>query len=286
MKTPHQNIIVIYHGGCRDGFGGAWAAWKKFGTKAAYLPAFDRFAPPCKLKGKEIYLIDYTYQSPGFAKKLMQDNVRVTAIDHHITAKDVVELTQNYSFSLHHSGAVLAWNYFHPGRKVPMLLRHIEDGDLWRWKLPRSREIMAYVDLSDLNFVAWSRMASDLENATKRKTYANHGELLLRYEQRIIGEILQGAELVSFAGYKVFAINAPHHFVSDLGQILAKKTNSFALVWREGERTIKVSLRSVGSVDVARIAQRFNGGGHKRAAAFSFKANGKFPWKIIANKKK
>ena len=138
MKTPQQKIIVIYHGDCRDGFGGAWAAWKKFGNKAAYLPALDRFIPPCVLKNKEIYLIDYGYPA-DVTKKLMRDNVRVTAIDHHITARDVVKTTHNYSFSLHHSGAVLAWNYFHPGQKVPTLLRCVEDFDLWRWKTTSSK---------------------------------------------------------------------------------------------------------------------------------------------------
>ncbi len=140
MKTPSQKIIVIYHGDCRDGFGGAWAAWKKFGNKAAYIPAFDRFVPPCELKNKELYLIDYGYPI-GATKKLIRDNARVTAIDHHITAREVAKLTKDYSFSLYHSGAVLAWNYFHPGKKVPTLLRAVEDFDLWRWNTASSKEI-------------------------------------------------------------------------------------------------------------------------------------------------
>ena len=33
-----KSIVVIYHGRCRDGFAAAYAAWKKFGDKASYLP--------------------------------------------------------------------------------------------------------------------------------------------------------------------------------------------------------------------------------------------------------
>ena len=31
---PLKNIVVIYHADCRDGFGAAYAAWKKFGDRA------------------------------------------------------------------------------------------------------------------------------------------------------------------------------------------------------------------------------------------------------------
>jgi oligoribonuclease NrnB/cAMP/cGMP phosphodiesterase (DHH superfamily) len=286
MKTPSQKIVVIYHGDCADGFGGAYAAWKKFGAKAAYLSAADRFALPCPLKNKEVYLIDYTYQE-DIIKKLLKDNIRVTAIDHHITAEQAVKLTQKYSFALDHSGAVLAWNYFHPDKKVPMMLCYVEDRDLWRWKLPASRAVLAYFDLGERSFAAWDRAAKELERAAQRKIYKEKGELLLRYEKMLIDDMLWSAEKVRFAGRTVFAINAPHHFASYLGNALARKTHSFAIAWRETAGAIKVSLRSDGSVDVAKIAEEFGGGGHKNAAAFSFPVGTggdgitKFPWKVL-----
>ncbi len=286
MKTPSQKIVIIYHGDCADGFGGAYAAWKKFGAKAAYLPAMDRFALPCPLKKKEVYLIDYTYEE-DLIKKLLRDNIRVTAIDHHITAERAVKMTQDYSFALDHSGAVLAWKYFHASKKIPMLLRYIEDRDLWRWKIPASKAVLAYFDLAERNFSAWESVAKALEQAGKRKTYKEKGELLLRYEKVLLDDMLPTAEMVRFAGHTVYAINAPRQFTSELGNALAKKTHSFALAWRETAGAIKVSLRSDGSVDVARIAKKFGGGGHKNAAGFSFEidTNGagitKFPWKVL-----
>ena len=275
-----KKIVIIYHGDCRDGFGGAWAAWKKFGNKATYVPALDRFVPPRGLRNKEIYLIDYGYPA-NVTKKLIKDNARVTAIDHHITAKDVVKLTSDYSFSLRHSGAVLAWNYFHSGQKVPFLLRSVEDIDLWSWKVRFSKEILSIVDLFDQSFAAWNRIAKDLENPAKKKKYIENGKLILRYEKRLLRGFLPGAELVSFAGHKVYAINAPRHFTDDLGNILAKKTHSFAVVWSEIAGEIRVGLRSAGPVDVAKIAEKFKGGGHKFSAGFYFPAGRKFPWKLI-----
>ena len=32
-----KKIVVIYHDQCRDGFGAAYAAWKKFGDDASYI---------------------------------------------------------------------------------------------------------------------------------------------------------------------------------------------------------------------------------------------------------
>jgi oligoribonuclease NrnB/cAMP/cGMP phosphodiesterase (DHH superfamily) len=284
MKTPHQKIIIIYHGDCDDGFGGAYAAWKKFGARAAYLPAMDRFALPCPLKNKEIYLIDYTYQE-NLIKKLLHDNKRVTAIDHHITAERAAKLTKDYSFALDHSGAVLAWKYFHPGKRVPMMLRYIEDRDLWRWKVPASKAILAYFDLKEWTFAVWDRVAKELEHPAQRKTYKEKGELLARYEKTLVNEMLLSAEKVRFEGRTVFAVNAPRHFVSDLGAVLARRTHSFAIIWRLSAGEVKVSLRSEGTADVARIAKKFNGGGHKRASAFFLPIGPHgaitFPWKPL-----
>ena len=285
MKPPKQKIVIIYHGGCRDGFGGAWAVWKKFGNKAAYLPAFDRFALPCPLKNKEVYLIDYTYK-PDLVKKLLKDNIRVTAIDHHISSKDAARLTQAYSFDLFHSGAVLAWKYFHPKEKVPMLLRYIEDEDLWKFKIPHSKEVLLFLELFAQDFAVWSKIAKALKSSKKRNLYAKNGTLILRYQRSLLEHILPNAELVRFAGYTVYAVNAPGHFASDLGKILAQKTHSFALVWNEGKGKIKVSLRSDGSVDVSKIAQKFNGGGHKSASGFYFDVGKKFPWKLVPGAKR
>ena len=36
--APKKENIIIYHSDCYDGFSAAWAAWKKFGSKAEYLP--------------------------------------------------------------------------------------------------------------------------------------------------------------------------------------------------------------------------------------------------------
>ena len=54
-----------------------------------------------------------------------------------------------------------------------------------------------------------------------------------------------------------------------INHLRSVKTVEMAMLFREEDNgTINVSMRSKGSVDVATFAQRFNGGGHRRAAAF------------------
>lgn len=279
MLRKIKKIVVLYHKGCRDGFGAAWAAWKKFGSRAEYIP-IGHEEPPLKLKNKEIYMLDITYATPVL-KKLMRENERVTSIDHHVSAEKATKLTKDYSYAVNHSGAVLAWRYFHREEKDPMLLRYIEDGDIWKWKISKSKEILNFVGLSDFNFLVWDRMARDLEKLKKRKAYIEKGALLLKYADSLVSYLLPSAEKVKFAGYTTYAINAPRYFASDLGNILATKLPPLAIVWREEAGRVKVSLRSNGKADVSKIAQRFGGGGHKAAAFFSFQAGKTFPWKII-----
>lgn len=279
-KPPRQKIVVIYHGHCPDGFGGAWAAWKKFGNRAAYLPARDRSAPPVPLKNKIVYIIDYTYDGP-IIKKLIKDNIRVTAIDHHVSQKAYTMMTDRYSYDVNRSGAPLAWNYFHPGKPVPALLRYIEDRDIWKWKVPHSKEMLMLVDLVPFDFKLWSVLAKEFDDPQKNAVNLKKGTLLALHYRSLYEKLLPNAEPVKFDGKKIYALNCPYYFADDLGHELAIKTHSFALLWNESGGRIRCSLRSAGKIDVAKIAQKYGGGGHKASSGFSFDARKKRPWKLL-----
>jgi len=274
--------VVIYHGDCPDGFGGAWAARKKFRDRARYVPAPNWDTPPPGLVNKEIYLIDFAYKSPEVVRKLMRDNRRVTAIDHHISAEKAVKATHDYSFSLRHSGAVLAWKYFHPGKPVPQLLAYIEDSDLWKFRLPHSRPLASFIGTVELDFSKWDRFARQFERADFRKKCAEQGRALLDYEKKLVDQVIrETAQRVRFEGRIACAANCPL-LHSQIGNALVKKFPPLGIVWSVHKNKKRVSLRSNGKVDVAKIAMKFGGGGHKRAAGFSLKASDPLPWEKIA----
>jgi len=275
-----NDIVILYHKNCTDGFSGAWAAFQKFGGRASYIPIEHNTPPPAGLLGKEIYMIDITFDMPVM-KGLIRNNRRVTAIDHHISRKNEVALTYKPLFSNGHSGAVLAWMYFFPGKPAPRLLRHVEDEDIWKFKLPYTREVSAILDLADFDFAVWSRLVRDFEKPPLRRKHIADGKLLLKYQNSLIERLVRhNAQLINFMGIKTLAVNSPN-FESEIGNVLRRKLPPMGIVWREKGNRRTFSLRSDSSCDVSKLAGKFGGGGHKKSAGFGMPLSAKLPWKRL-----
>lgn len=275
MKKP----VIIFHGECWDGFGGGYSAWKKFGNNAEYYPMHHHDPLPKGLKGRQIYIVDFSFDEPVM-KKLVEDNF-VVALDHHVSAEKKTMMADEWVYELKKSGAVIAWEYFHPNKPVPKLLQHIQDVDIWTWKLKETPELMAYMGLAEYDFKLWDRIANDWENPKKRKIYFEHGKYLLKYENRMVERLVESAQVAKFGGYKTLVVNTPV-LHSEIGHRLVQLLPPISIGWSEKNGVIRVSLRSDGKTDVSKLAAKYGGGGHKAAAGFAFSANKKKPWKIIA----
>ena len=81
-----KDIVILYHGDCNDGFGGAWAAWKKFGNDADYVPLHHGLPLPEGLNDKHIFFVDIIPDETTI-KKVISNNKSVIAIDHHKTGE-------------------------------------------------------------------------------------------------------------------------------------------------------------------------------------------------------
>ncbi len=276
-RSPERDIVVFYHADCTDGFTSAWVAWKKFGDTAEYIASFHD-DEPVFLEGKEIYTIDITFPEV-VTMRLMKDNKRVTAIDHHISTKETTLITHKPSFSLDHSGSTLAWKYFFPDDQIPQFLLNVEDRDLWRKKIPSSPVLYAYLDLFDFNFEIWDKLIKDFEVLDKRNKILETGQLLLKYEEkRMDRHINKNAMLVVFEGHKTYAINESG-YASQIGERLSEVLPPISIIWRQNKNgLIIVSLRGSGDVDVSELAKKYGGGGHKNSAAFRLNSLTEIPW--------
>lgn len=274
-----KKVIILYHKNCTDGFASAWAAWKKFGRRARYIGVVHQAPPPKKLVNKEVYMIDFTYPRKHL-EQLVKNNKRVTAIDHHITAEKEVKMTENYLYSLNHSGAVLSWKYFHPKKKVPRLLEYIEDFDLWKFKKRGTKKVLAALELSKFDFNHWNKLAKIFENSGSLKKFLEKGEVILEYQKVLTDKLVRQADIIKFCGIRTLAVNSPL-FESQLGEALYKKLPPMAVVWSETGGVKKFSLRSSNArrANVAKIAEKYGGGGHTRASGFKLPAQEKLPWK-------
>lgn len=274
-----KDIIILYHKNCFDGFGAAYTAWKKFGNKAVYMPIDHQALPPKNLRGKKLYMLDIAY-SAEIMKKLVKICSSVTIIDHHVSNGDAVKCVADCLYDMNHSGAILTWKYFYPKKIAPRLLRHIEDYDIWKFKIKNTKEITAFLDATDFDFKLWDKISRDLEDVKKRKKYIEMGEVILKYRKKVIGKLLGQADKVIFKNYKALAVNSPI-LQSELGHLIIEKKYPIGIIWYQRNGCRIFSLRSSGEIDVSKIAEKFGGGGHKAASGFSLSIKKPIPWKYI-----
>jgi uncharacterized protein len=262
-----KDILVFYHGSCLDGMGGAYAAWKKFGDTAEYTALFRGEDLPTGLAGKEVYLIDFSFNTETMLK-MEQEAKRLVVLDHHVGVKESIEAVREHVYDEARSGAGIAWQYFFPDIPLPKLLAYIQEVDLWRFALPNAKEVGSYLSTIELNFETYDKLVPQFEGESTFKTIAERGKAYNEYAEFICTNAMREAEEVEFEGYTVFALNSGKMLHSLLGNMLARKHPPFSIVWYRDRGMWRFSLRGDGSVDLSKLAQKHGGNGHHNAAGF------------------
>lgn len=274
MIDPSSIDCVIYHASCSDGMGAAYAAWKLLGNKAEYIAcAHSGYVP--NVKGKRVAIVDFSFKN-DVTKRLIEETEALIILDHHKSS--MIELhdipTSHAVFDMSRSGAVMSWEFFHPGKEVPKFIQYIQDRDLWRWEMPYSKEFAAAFDMVPFEFEAYEEFEDDsvIDDAIKR------GSFILAYSKTVIKKICEKAcrktLTLGSTSYDVLIVNSSH-WQSEIGMSLAKDCDvAMIYYYSHSRKTYVVSLRSFHDhVDVSEVAKYFNGGGHKKAAAFRLDGN-------------
>lgn len=276
-----EDIVIIYHGKCRDGISAAYAAWKKFGDRATYIPVQTQQEPPAGLEGKTLYILDYSYPKHTL-DALAARNRSVIVIDHHLSARDAVTAFPQNVFDMKHSGAMLAWAYFHPETPAPRIFAYIEEHDLWKHELPHTGEVAAAIGQYDLTLADWDRLVRDTESEEGFGALIEHGAVLRAYIDRHVEELASYAEPVRFEEHTVYAVNCARPYRSAVGNLLAERHPPFAIVWYRYGGAFHLSLRSIGDCNVAEIAERYGGGGHRNAASIRAATFADLPFSFLS----
>jgi len=267
MVEPTSVNCVIYHADCTDGFGAAYSAWKQLGNRAEYF-ACKHGTPPPDVKGKNVVILDFSFDN-ATTKQMIEEANSLLVIDHHKSAMVELHDITNTHFDMTKSGAMLSWEFFHPGKEPPKFIRYIQDRDLWKWELEYSKEFSAAFDMVPFEFEEFEKYEDDsvFDDACKRGSY------ILAYSKTVVKKVCEKASSRKMDGKEVLVVNASH-WMSEIGARLAPDCD-FAMIWywdHEAKNT-KVSLRAFhDTVDVAEISKRFGGGGHKKAAGFQLPA--------------
>lgn len=260
--------LCIYHGACDDGFGAAFAVWKRDGYAVEYHAGVYGKAPP-DVTGLDVVIVDFSYKRPVMVE-LASKAKSILVLDHHKTAEaDLAGLSAEcpnveVQFDMARSGAVMAWQYFHPDTEIPEFFLYLQDRDLWTKKLRGVDEFTAALRSYPQDFSCWERLVTGGAAHLVQEGYA-----IQRYYRTLVEQAKTHAHPRMIAGYTVPVVNASLFMASEVCGELAEG-QPFAAMYTETATDVIWSLRSrADGVDVSEIAKRFGGGGHKNAAGFT-----------------
>jgi len=299
--------LVFYHADCADGFGAAFAAWLKLGDSAEYVPVkygqfetavdlTDRFGS--RFQEREVFILDFSFNRPVM-DYLFRVSEHVTWLDHHKTAFETrCRKAPDLFFTTHKesdqrkiivlddckSGAMLAWEHFHPNKTVPMMIQHIDDRDRWQFKLENTREFSAALFARrPWSFEGWHRMFVQTyvphggSTSAMLRLYHEGHAILRAHDSDVASAVKQARPCVLVLDETPtpkpvacgLAVNCPPSLSSDVGHALARQCGAYGLCWSlDKDGVVQCSLRSTGDYDVSAIAKRYGGGGHRNAAGF------------------
>lgn len=296
-------IYVIYHGGCYDGFGAAFAAWLKLrDDEATYVPFFHgdnsswQDVEASLQVDDMVYFVDMCLPLDDL-ERISKKCYKVVVLDHHKTAAPMMGLHSSTEkgtlekpdlglecyYDNDESGATMSWRHFHQ-EPTPSFFLYLKDRDLWRFELPESKEVSAAIQSYPFDFRVWYDIYDeDLINSDRLKV---EGAIILRFKSQMVEEVCKKAQLVLFERapnpggqftvetYRIPVTNSSLFFSEIPTRALELFPEApFALnYYRRGDGLWYYSLRSRdGGVDVSEIAKNYEGGGHKHAAGFQLR---------------
>lgn len=268
--------ILITHKNCPDGMAcAAIARVENPKCKIYYCEHGDK-VPHEKLKNKNVVIADFSFaREELLAINEVAESLQV--LDHHKSVEQDLAGLEFCHFDMNKCGSMLLWDYFNPNQNPPKFLQHIQDRDIWEWKLPDSKEFLEGLDMSDWELEDWSEAIAN-PNPEKLSQLTKNGKIAIQYKKMILEKTMRNAfeanieledEVVT-----LWAVNSAV-LGSDLGHLLAnlpKNKSQIGVVFSlEKEGHWKFGLRSIDEVDTIKIAKFFGGGGHKNASAFRSK---------------
>lgn len=292
VLSPQEVDIVIYHGNCTDGFASALAAWDYFkknnginvlSHKVEYHPAFFNQQPP-DVNGKNVLICDFTYNYEQTMEMLKNAN-KLVILDHHESAVRKLENipAENKVFRMDHSGAYLTWKYFYPDLDVPLLIKYVQDNDIWLKAMPNTREVTSYLFSLPFDFQEYGKLLDDNE-ITKIIPIAQG---MQKQNQTYIDQSIKNCAL------KFQQIDGTYYFIahinstvlkSEIGnEVLKKYPNvDFSAVYSVNGDSVYYGLRSdENKQNVTRIAEKYGGGGHRNSSGMMFNYTTEFPGKLL-----
>ena len=287
LAKPENTNFVIYHGYCSDGFTSALASYHFFkktnnlnvnNEEITYYPASFSVPPP-DVTDKHVVICDFSYKYDQIMTMIKQAKSFVI-LDHHKTAQAELEkVPEEYKiFRMDHSGAYLTWKYFFPNDDVPLLVKYVEDNDIWKKEMPNTRDVTAYIFTLPFEFDKYAELLDD----DKIKEIMIIGNGMNRQNTDYLTKSM-GYNVMKFVEIDRIYYFVVHHnstvLKSEFGnEVLKKYPNcDFSAIYSTLGNVTYFSLRSDDKkTDVSQITKLYGGGGHRNASGMTLRGSTEF----------
>lgn len=228
-------------------------------------------------RNERVYFVDYSFSknTVDVLRRILEITPDVIWIDHHKSSEDMLKEYPEFKtipgiVKEGISGAALAYMYlYHKSyEEIPKILQYVSDYDCFHLKLPDTMQFKYGVEsvdhgpLSDLWVRALDVNYGILEELIRR------GEIVKSYHNNQCKDVRNTYGYESTVeGYTALIINRDGN-----SSLFGDQFNQYDVCIRwtfNGERYVYSIFTSKDDIDVSKIAEKFGGGGHKRAAGFS-----------------
>ncbi len=275
--TNKEDVLIVTHNNCMDGYGSLLALANIFDTKPSemdiclldYSDSIDELM--IRAENRLVLFMDFSLGTIPMSV-LWTKAEEVLVIDHHESAEKNLGGFDYLKYDILESGATLTWKTFNPDAKMPIMLDYIKDRDLYNWKLKNSRVISAGMH-KNLPFGRVEIL--DNVNIYDISKYISEKEIGIVDYQAKVANSAANKEMkeISLDGLIVLPLINTTTLISDIGNVISFRHPAACMFFITHDSII-FSLRSHRDnpdwVNVAELAEHFGGGGHKHAAGFSF----------------
>lgn len=293
----NNKTLVFYHKGCPDGVLSAVLFSRGF-ERLEFMPI--RHYNKVETAGRHVVFLDICFKA-DYLLEILKNSLSVTIFDHHQTTVDELNILKKMNVNVHlfnklteyvdinRSACEIVWDYLYNNFKninnKPSIVRIITAKDLHKWDtFPYSKELFTglyngrwfnferlnhLLNEGDLHPVYY--LINNVPVLNKNSIYYNiyvSGKCIYEYNVKEAQKIIYNGITGTLGEHKILLTTAPYGMISYVSDLVPEYYDIYInAVINPKTNQWNFSLRSK-HINVAEIAEKYGGGGHKFASGF------------------
>jgi len=130
-------IDVCYHHNDADGWASAAIVGAPTNLGVGYTTKLNNSAILNTCSGKTVAIVDFSFprETMEFIVKCAD---KVIWIDHHEDSKHLIDMGLEGIHDTDFAACKLCWNFFHPDKDIPDVIKFVGDRDIWKFEYPET----------------------------------------------------------------------------------------------------------------------------------------------------